>query len=206
MVPVSQVRVWVIAEDPWARAGLTALLSSQEGLEVLGQSSSQVEAPADPPDAIVWDFGAEGRKNLETLSSLSEAGTPVLALLDDETEAAQIISAGARGVLFREDEPETLSAAVRALAQGLMVLEPRLSTLIAAPDGEPQPLSEALTPRELQVLHRLSEGLSNKQIAKRLEVSEHTAKFHVASILSKLGVESRTEAVVRAAQLGLILL
>lgn len=87
-----------------------------------------------------------------------------------------------------------------------MILEPQLSGLLAAPEGEPQSLSEALTPREFQVLHLLSEGLSNKQIAKRLEVSEHTAKFHVATILSKLGVESRTEAVVRAAQLGLILL
>lgn len=67
-------------------------------------------------------------------------------------------------------------------------------------------MGEALTPRELQVLHLLAEGLSNKQIAKRLEISEHTAKFHLAAILSKLGVESRTEAAVRAVQLGLLLL
>lgn len=199
---MSEVRVWVISEDPWARAGLAALLAAQ-GLEVVGQSPGEAEAISELPEVIVWDWAIGSEK---TLASLADAGLPVLALLNEETEAARVLSAGARGVLLREDEPQTLSAAVRALAQGLMVLEPQLSGLLAAPEGEPQSLSEALTPREFQVLHLLSEGLSNKQIAKRLEVSEHTAKFHVATILSKLGVESRTEAVVRAAQLGLILL
>lgn len=204
---MSEVRVWVISEDPWARAGLATLLAGQ-GLEVVGQSPGEVEASGELPDVIVWDWAVQNEKTLASLAGLSDVGVPVLALLNDETEAARVLSAGAQGILLREDEPQTLSVAVRALAQGLMVLEPRLSSLLAfpQPQGEIEPLGEALTPRELQVLHLLAEGLSNKQIAKRLEVSEHTAKFHVAAILSKLGVESRTEAAVRAVQLGLLLL
>lgn len=204
---MSEVRVWVISEDPWARAGLAALLAGQ-GLEVVGQSPGEGEASGELPDVIVWDWAAQSEKTLASLAGLSDVGVPVLALLNDETEAARVLSAGAQGILLREDEPQTLSVAVRALAQGLMVLEPRLSSLLAfpQPQGETEPLGEALTPRELQVLHLLAEGLSNKQIAKRLEISEHTAKFHVAAILSKLGVESRTEAAVRAVQLGLLLL
>lgn len=204
---MSEVRVWVISEDLWARAGLATLLAGQ-GLEVVGQSPGEVEASGELPDVIVWDWAVQNEKTLASLAGLSDVGVPVLALLNDETEAARVLSAGAQGILLREDEPQTLSVAVRALAQGLMVLEPRLSSLLAfpQPQGEIEPLGEALTPRELQVLHLLAEGLSNKQIAKRLEVSEHTAKFHVAAILSKLGVESRTEAAVRAVQLGLLLL
>lgn len=204
---MSEVRVWVISEDPWARAGLATLLAGQ-GLEVVGQSPGEGEASGELPDVIVWDWAVQNEKTLASLAGLSDVGVPVLALLNDETEAARVLSAGAQGILLREDEPQTLSVAVRALAQGLMVLEPRLSSLLAfpQPQGEIKPLGEALTPRELQVLHLLAEGLSNKQIAKRLEVSEHTAKFHVAAILSKLGVESRTEAAVRAVQLGLLLL
>lgn len=204
---MSEVRVWVISEDPWARAGLATLLAGQ-GLEVVGQSPGEGEASGELPDVIVWDWAVQNEKTLASLAGLSDVGVPVLALLNDETEAARVLSAGAQGILLREDEPQTLSVAVRALAQGLMVLEPRLSSLLAfpQPQGEIEPLGEALTPRELQVLHLLAEGLSNKQIAKRLEVSEHTAKFHVAAILSKLGVESRTEAAVRAVQLGLLLL
>lgn len=204
---MSEVRVWVISEDLWARAGLATLLAGQ-GLEVVGQSPGEGEASGELPDVIVWDWAVQNEKTLASLAGLSDVGVPVLALLNDETEAARVLSAGAQGILLREDEPQTLSVAVRALAQGLMVLEPRLSSLLAfpQPQGEIEPLGEALTPRELQVLHLLAEGLSNKQIAKRLEVSEHTAKFHVAAILSKLGVESRTEAAVRAVQLGLLLL
>ncbi|MBI5813872.1 MAG: response regulator transcription factor [Meiothermus silvanus] len=204
---MSEVRVWVISEDLWARAGLATLLAGQ-GLEVVGQSPGEGEASGELPDVIVWDWAVQNEKTLASLAGLSDVGVPVLALLNDETEAARVLSAGAQGILLREDEPQTLSVAVRALAQGLMVLEPRLSSLMAfpQPQGEIEPLGEALTPRELQVLHLLAEGLSNKQIAKRLEVSEHTAKFHVAAILSKLGVESRTEAAVRAVQLGLLLL
>jgi two-component system nitrate/nitrite response regulator NarL len=117
---------------------------------------------------------------------------------------------GARGVLLRDSEPQVLAAAIQALAQGLVVLAPELARLwpleSQSNDLEAEAPLEPLTERELEVLQLLALGLSNKAIARRLEISEHTAKFHVASVLGKLGAQSRTEAVVRAAQLGLVML
>jgi len=101
-----------------------------------------------------------------------------------------------------------LLAALQAVARGLAVFEPTLSPVRPTPRASAStPTSpEALTPREREVLSLLAEGLSNKAIADRLAISEHTAKFHVNAVLSKLGVQRRTEAVVRAARLGLVTL
>lgn len=192
-------RVLIVADDAWARAGLGALLAGQ-ALQIVGQVGSEADWASYQPEVVVWDLGMGGG-----LVELSEI--PVLILLNEPADAVKVLAAGARGVLLREAEPETLTAAILAVAQGLSVLEPDLlSSLLPEPTPEEKPLTEDLTERELEVLQLLSTGLSNKAIAKRLEVSEHTAKFHVASILDKLGVQSRTEAVVRAAQVGLILL
>jgi DNA-binding NarL/FixJ family response regulator len=191
--------VLIVADDAWARAGLGALLSDQP-VEVVGQVGSEADWGAYQPDVVLLDLGM-GSEGVE----LSEI--PVLVLLNDPTEAVKVLAAGARGVLLRETEPEALAAAIGAVAGGLSVVEPELlNSLLPEPSPPAQPLSENLTERELEVLQLLGAGLPNKAIARRLKVSEHTAKFHVASILNKLGVQSRTEAVVRGAQLGLILL
>ena len=192
-------RVLIVADDTWTRAGLGALLLGQP-LQIVGQVGSEADWASYQPDVVLWDLGMA--------SGFVEAPEiPVLALLNDPSEAIKVLSAGARGVLLRETEPETLASAILALANGLSVVEPDLlSSLLPEPTPEDKPLAEELTERELEVLQLLSAGLPNKAIAKRLEFSEHTAKFHVASILNKLGVQSRTEAVVRAAQLGLVLL
>jgi DNA-binding NarL/FixJ family response regulator len=128
-------------------------------------------------------------------------------LVSDEALAEGALAEGATGVLLRDAEPERLVAALRALAQGLVVLEPGLARTAFRPrtitDGHPL---DALTPRELEVLQLLAQGLPNKSIAQRLEIAERTAKFHVNAILSKLGAENRSEAIVRAARLGLVVL
>ena len=100
-----------------------------------------------------------------------------------------------------------LEATIHAVAQGLAVIEPELLADVW-PAGPPveSDLAEELTPRELEVLQLLAEGLANKAIAQRLTISEHTVKFHVNAIMSKLGAQSRTAAVVRATRLGLIML
>jgi two-component system nitrate/nitrite response regulator NarL len=108
---------------------------------------------------------------------------------------------------LRDVAPAPLLAALRAVARGLTVFEPALAALRATPRGATAPSApEGLTPREREVLGLLAEGLSNKAIADRLDISEHTAKFHVNAVLTKLGVQRRTEAVVRAARLGLVTL
>lgn len=196
-------RVLIVGYDPWARAGLAAVLGEEPGLEVVGQASRLTDWQAYQPDVVLWEVG-EDSPDLEALEP------PVLALLESESQAAAWLARGARGVLLRDSEPQMLAAAIQALAQGLVVLTPELARLWPfepqSNDLEAQPPLEPLTERELEVLQLLALGLSNKAIARRLEFSEHTAKFHVASILGKLGVQSRTEAVVRAARLGLVML
>jgi two-component system, NarL family, nitrate/nitrite response regulator NarL len=109
------------------------------------------------------------------------------------------------GVLSREIDGERLRAAVHAAASGLVVLDESTARGLAASRSPPlAPLEDVLTARELEVLELVAEGLSNKLVAARLGISEHTAKFHVNAILAKLGVQTRTEAVVRAARLGLV--
>jgi DNA-binding NarL/FixJ family response regulator len=145
---------------------------------------------------------------LEELAGDQELdGVPVLALIPDEEPAGLAWSAGARGLLFRDVTAPRLLAAIQAITQDLAAVEPALMAglMVSASFEEPAP-AEDLTPRELEVLQLLAEGLANRAIAQELAISEHTVKFHVNAIMSKLSAQSRTAAVVRATRLGLILL
>jgi two-component system, NarL family, nitrate/nitrite response regulator NarL len=199
------MRVLVVSDDPLARGGLAALLEAQRGIRVAAQVPPPEDDAAllDPEDAdvVVWDLG-QG----EIGAGLVADGPPVLALVGTEAQAAAAHDAGARGVLSRGSGGERLAAALAALVQGLVVQDSAFAEAARPRSLPPASLVEDLTPRERQVLGLLSEGLSNRQIALRLGVAERTAKFHVNAILGKLGAESRTEAVVVAARLGLIVL
>jgi DNA-binding NarL/FixJ family response regulator len=203
-VRVDPLRLLVVSADPLARGGLAALLGAAPGLTVVGQVAPGREAEAalrrSAPEVVAFDLG-DGLAELRELA----ARLPVVALLAAEAQAAEALAAGARGAVFRDAPAERLAAALNAAARGLIALDAGLasSVLRAAPAGA---LDEPLTPRELEVLALLAEGLANKAIAARLGVSEHTAKFHVNAILGKLGAESRSEAIVRAARLGLVVL
>jgi DNA-binding NarL/FixJ family response regulator len=127
-----------------------------------------------------------------------------VALAADEGGAADALRAGARAVVARGAPADAVAAALTAAARGLSVLDPAVAAgFIRPPEDAP---AEGLTAREREVLGLLAEGLSNKGVAARLGISEHTAKFHVNAILSKLGAESRAAAIVRAARLGLVAL
>jgi DNA-binding NarL/FixJ family response regulator len=150
---------------------------------------------------------ASSQPSLERLAELADAVPPVVALVPDETYAVEAQMAGARGLLPRDSSAERLVAALTAAAWDLIVLDPSLAApLLGTRDSSSPSLVEDLTPRELEVLGLLAEGLPNKAIGLRLGISEHTVKFHVNAVLGKLGAQSRTEAVVRATRLGLILL
>lgn len=225
--PAANLRILIVADDPLIRAGLATLLADQPNLTVIGRVATEVDLPAQldvyHPDVIVFDLGWDphlapaparsgsgsviARTSLESLAELRESSLPIVALLPDESYTAEAWSAGARGLLLRNTDTEKLLAALLAVAQGLVVLDPTLTTAaLPSPETELPRLAEALTPRELEVLQLLAEGLANKAIARRLDISDHTVKFHVNAILSKLGAQSRTDAVVRATRLGLILL
>jgi DNA-binding NarL/FixJ family response regulator len=202
-------RILIVADDPLARAGLGAILAGQPGVTVAGQTGSADLAAALRaflPDVLVWDLGWEPERRVEAVSAFAEnSSTPVIALLATPAAAGAVLAAGVRGLLPREVDGVQIAAAAGAVAQGLMVFGAHLVTLPAAPAGDGE-LVEPLSAREMDVLRRMAEGLSNKQIARDLEISEHTVKFHVNAVLGKLGAQSRTEAVVRATRAGLILL
>jgi DNA-binding NarL/FixJ family response regulator len=129
----------------------------------------------------------------------------VIAIVPTEDVARLTWAHGVRGILPRNVEAASLAAAIKAAAQGLATIDAHLADSLASTrDWAPSPLAENLTQRELQVLQILSDGLPNKSIASELGISEHTVRFHVNSILSKLGAQSRTQAVSLAARLGLI--
>ncbi len=211
---MTDLRVLVVADDPLARAGLATLLAEQPGVIVAGRVSGLDDLSAAiavyRPDVLLWDLGWNPASTVERLGRL-DTDAPVVALLADETSAGQVWAAGVRGLLRRVAEADQLVAALAAVAHGLVAVDPVFSELLIEVPGTSEsarhlPLVEPLTPRELEVLRLLAEGLPNKTIAGRLNISEHTVKFHVNAILGKLGVASRTEAVVRATRMGLILL
>jgi two-component system, NarL family, nitrate/nitrite response regulator NarL len=208
------LRILVVASDPLARSGLAALLV-ESGSEVAGQVTSDEDlveqASIFRPDVILWDlgwdFGDGTSYQLERLAELSESGSPTVVLLPHRADPRPAWDAGARCILFRDATPAQLRVALWAALQGLVVLDRELSPdIVSARDVNSTGLIEELTPREVEVLQLLADGLTNRAIGQKLGISEHTVKFHVNAILGKLQAQSRTEAVVRAARLGLLLL
>jgi NarL family two-component system response regulator YdfI len=210
------IRVLIVAAAARARRALESLLQTQS-IEVAG-AFAVLEDAADEfadkgLDAIVVDssdFAVE-----DILESLQETGiareTRVILLLPDASSGAvsQALRLGVRGILPPSPEPRQLAAALGAVVRELVVLGSDAGSPMRPAAGRSTPvdeLTEPLTPREREVLRLLASGLGNKEIAAKLKISEHTAKFHVASILSKLGAASRAEAVSIGMRNGLILL
>jgi len=196
--------VAVIAEDPLVRSGLVSLLGVEPDLSVVSQGIAPDAALGDMSNAelLLWDLGP---RVTSAPSSFALERTPTLALVRDEESALELLRAGALGVLLRGVEGERLLSALRAAATGVGVFEPALLRGLLSARATPQD-GLVFTPREAEVLGLLAEGLSNKLIADRLKISDHTAKFHVTAILNKLGADTRTEAVVTAARRGLLML
>jgi two-component system nitrate/nitrite response regulator NarL len=200
---MSDIKVLLVAENPLARMGLAALLAGVSGLTVAGQSSGNqvaIDLELAKPDVIAWDWSWNAVPELPR-------EMPIVALLKDVTQAVEAWRAGARGLLVGHLDPDSLGAALTAASHGLAVIEPTLVSALAQVEVvQSETQVEALTPREMEVLQLLAAGLPNKTIASRLSITDHTVKFHVNAIMTKLGVQSRTEAVVRATKLGLIIL
>ena len=208
-------RVFIVAESARSRERLEDLLDARK-IEVVG-GASNVEHAAEAlaeEDAQVLLVEATNDSVEELLEILAATGltreAAVVVLLDQSAPvwAGQAVQAGVRGVLSTDADGEQLALAIEAAAGGLFVLHP---DEVRAERSSPAravtlELAESLTARERQVLQMLAAGLGNKEIAARLKISEHTAKFHVASILGKLSASSRTEAVAIGLRRGLILL
>ena len=211
------IRVWIVAPSPLARAGLANLLASQR-ISVAGAGATldllAEQILEEEPDAVLVDGSGESADSLPDalLASDLPAETPVIMLLDHLRAdwASEAIRAGVRAILPPDVSSEQLAAAVQAAIAGLFILHPAgLAAALPAASASPSALAELaepLTPREREVLQCLASGLANKQIADQLRISEHTVKFHVASILGKLGAATRTQAVSLGIRRGLVLL
>lgn len=201
-------RVFIAAPTPMMRAGLRAMLEGGD-LQVAGEAPSLADADGlRGVDVLV--LGDEEMLP-QARVVVREGETALVLLSDSDRGAAQLRAMPLRGWgIVAPDAPALeLQAAVASAAQGLVVLSgPLADRLLSAPTAvqslEAGTLDERLTGRELEVLELVSQGLPNKLIARKLQISEHTVKFHVSAIYTKLGAASRTDAVNRAARLGLI--
>lgn len=220
--------VMVYAEHSIIQAGLESILRSHPDLSVVGSSANSVsllkQVEELQPDVVLVEWlGEDSEAVWETLQSLGTGlNSPAIVVLADFEESdslgdsfasrpADLLKLGVRAILPRKAASEEIVAAVVAASTGLVVLHPDWVEDLLPRNGFPSPVLptspiQALTPREIEVLGMLAQGLGNKTIAKQLGISEHTVKFHVSSIFTKLNASSRTEAVALGARLGLIML
>ena len=212
------IRVLIVASSSISRRGLEDLLRASTSLQVVGvlsdlrQLSENLEELQ--PDVLVAEIAGQDRTLPEEILKLSEEAPVAIVLLVDDANSERDLDAlrnGVRAVLPRNMSPVGIVAGVEAVGAGLAVLLPEgVDTLLrestASHRAVSPPLVEALTPREIEVLGMMVEGWGNKEISTRLGISEHTVKFHVASIMGKLNASSRTEAVTSGIRHGLIML
>lgn len=211
------IRVFIVAASSLSRTGMQSLLRNPT-VKILGSAPSfesfEGHWPGSEADVVLIQTSSEEFDALISYLAASQfPSEAAIAILSDHLEPAQIaeaLRAGVRGMLPDDIEAEQLVSALDAVTAGLIVVHPsEVAALLPAARSASRALAELaepLTPRELEVLQMLAGGLANKEIAARLAISDHTVKFHVASILGKLGASSRTEAVSIGIRRGLVLL
>jgi NarL family two-component system response regulator YdfI len=205
----SVIRVLLAAASAVRRAGLETLIRNTASLKLVGSLHSTLNLAQHvrdlEPDVILLDAAPA-----QTLDPAVAA--PIVILIDepDASWTAQALRAGVKAILPREADMEDVFAAIQAAHAGLVLLDPEVTLELAAkirPPSDPDTeIADDLTPREIEVLRMLAEGLGNREMAARLGISDHTVKFHISSILDKLNASSRTEAVTLGIRMGLILL
>lgn len=202
------IRVLIADDHPVVRSGLRAVLSLDDGLDVVGDVGTVEEAlaRAGEADVVLMDlqFGAEVR-GIEGTRSIRALPDPpyvlVLTTYDAEADVLAALSAGASGYLLKDADPGALTDAVRRVAAGDTALAPGVSDRLVRRVQQP---TQALSERELEVLALVAEGRSNHEIARALFLSQATVKTHLVHVFDKLGVDSRTAAVAKATQQGLL--
>jgi DNA-binding NarL/FixJ family response regulator len=208
-----RIRLLVADDHPMLREGLVAVLGTQPDFEVVGEAADGDEvvrlAESLGPDVILLDLEMPGTDGVAALERLREAGstarTVVFTAYDTDERILGSLRAGARGYLLKGASRQEIFGAIRTVHAGGSLMQPAVTDrLLERIDRGGGPDTGNLTPRELEVLALLARGLKNAEIAERLFISERTVKFHVGSILSKLGADNRTEAVTIAANRGLV--
>jgi two-component system NarL family response regulator len=208
-VTKESIRVLVIEDHHVVRQGLVALLNVADGLEVVGEAADGVEAIAQyrkhQPDIALVDLRLPRLSGVEVIERIRmetpQARFIVLTTYDGDEDIYRALQAGARAYLLKGMTSEELIATIRAVHAGKSYIPPAIAQRLAERLG-----TEELTPREFEVLEQIVRGLSNKEIAAELEISEATVKTHINNLLSKLGVTDRTQAATAAIQRGIVTL
>lgn len=198
-------RVLVVAAYPALRAGLLALLASDPELDAAPAEGAELgDDPGPAPSAIVADYSAGEPEAMVAMTEIFPRTALVLIGADPASDGPGL-SGSPVAYLPSDVDAQALVAAVHAAAAGLIVLDPTIAGATGVHTHVPPSAEgESLTAREQEVLRLVAEGYPNKAIARELGISEHTAKFHVGSLLGKLGAGSRTEAVTLATRRGIL--
>ncbi len=214
-IPAGRIRILIVDDHAVTRTGIRQLLERYPDFEIVGEAADALEALAEAqdlgPQVVLLDMRLPGMNGIEALRQL-RASNPDLRILmlsayEQDEDVLESLKAGASGYILKDIAPDELARAVRVVARGETLLAPGLTGKLVdrfgrLARGENQ--AGTLTARETEVLHALASGLRNKEIARQLQVGERTITFHLANIYQKLGASSRTEALSRALELGLL--
>jgi DNA-binding NarL/FixJ family response regulator len=213
------IKVLIADDERLVRTGLRMILESEPDITVVGEAANGREAieaaRREPPDVVLMDIRMPELDGLEAMRRIlaGPGRAPrviVLTTFDLDEYVYDALRGGASAFLLKDAPEDRLLAAIRVAADGGSLFAPSVTRRLVeaftrgAPATAPPPGLAELTPRELEVLGLIVQGLSNREIAERLVVTEHTAKTHVAHVLAKLGIRDRTQAVVLAYESGLV--
>ena len=209
------IRIIVIDDHPVVRQGLASILDYEDEIEVLDQGADGLEAielvKKHDPDLVLIDIKMPKMKGVEAINRIREFNKNVkfiiLTTYDDEESVFDGINAGARGYLLKDTTPDELVDAIRKVNRGESLVDSKMQTRLFDRYSQlvkKQTVEHTLTNRELEVLHLIANGASNKDIAAELYISVKTVKTHITHIFEKLEVRDRTESVTKALKLGII--
>ena len=208
------IRILIVDDHPVVRHGLRGMLNAKPGLEVIGEAEDGNEAVLQAlnlkPDVILLDLMMPRKDGLAVIKTLKQeqcqAAILVLTSLTEDEKIIEAVEAGVTGCLLKDSSPRELIRAIHDVFRGELTLHPAVARKLLDLHGQlsdTKSSHQSLTKREMEVLKLLAKGLSNREIAETLVISEQTARSHVTSILKKLGLTSRTQAVLYALRQGI---
>ncbi|UQU61595.1 response regulator transcription factor [Couchioplanes caeruleus] len=204
------IRVLVVDDHPVVRQGLRTFLDLQDDMTVVGEAADGAGAVTAAgelsPDVVLLDLRMPGADGIAALRGLREAGSAARVLVVTSfTEPSAVlpaVHAGAAGYVYKDIDPPALASAIRSVHAGHVLLHPDVARLLT--EGRAGPGDPQLTPREREVLAAIARGRANREIARQLGLAEKTVKTHVSAILTKLGLQDRTQAALYAVRAGLV--